>query len=417
MTDTELLITKETRALSRLEMLDAKTGNSYMKRGRVCRMRTGGGRRILGGEHGSQYYHVMSRTTGGDFLMKSEEKEAFRKIMRRMGKFSGVQVLTWVVLDNHFHILARVPEKKTYLEQFDDREGEPLGAGEERLMKHLTSLYTHAYISRVREELADLRTRGMDDQAEQFLENYKRRFCDISLYIKEVKERFSRWYNKKHSRKGTLWMSRFKSVLVENGDALRAISAYIDLNPVRAGLVEDPKDYRWCGYAEAVAGVREGRRGLCRVMGKSVDSWHKHGSWYRCWLMIDGKEVEEDKIHHVKARTGIPKEKVEAELKKGGRLSLGHKLRSRVSHFTEGAAIGSRSFVETSFEQNREKFGPCRKIGAKPMGVIELLKMDCKVDRSEVDHPPNAQNAENEKLKYREEKFYTLQGAIRRFQK
>jgi hypothetical protein len=41
--------------------------------------------------------------------------------------------------------------------------------------------------------------------------------------------------------------------MVEDGEALRTISAYLDLNPVRAGLVDDPKDYRWGGYAEAMA--------------------------------------------------------------------------------------------------------------------------------------------------------------------
>jgi exodeoxyribonuclease V beta subunit len=40
------------------------------------------------------------------------------------------------------------------------------------------------------------------------------------------------------------------------------MAAYIDLNPVRAGLVKDPKDYRWCGYAEALSGSRRAQRGL-----------------------------------------------------------------------------------------------------------------------------------------------------------
>jgi hypothetical protein len=52
---------------------------------------------------------------------------------------------------------------------------------------------------------------------------------------------------------GTLWEGRFKSVLVEGtGQTLSTMAAYIDLNPVRAGIVKDPADYRWSGYAEAV---------------------------------------------------------------------------------------------------------------------------------------------------------------------
>ena len=64
-----------------------------------------------------------------------------------------------------------------------------------------------------------------------------------------------RHQQRRHGRKGTLWEDRFRSVLVEGaGLALATMAAYIDLNPVRAGMVEDPKDYRWSGYGAAMAG-------------------------------------------------------------------------------------------------------------------------------------------------------------------
>jgi len=85
--------------------------------------------------------------------------------------------------------------------------------------------------------------------------------------MKLLKQRFTQWYNGRTGRKGTLWEERFKSVLVEGiGQGLRAMAAYIDLNPVRAGLVTDPKDYRWSGYGEAMAGNKRARLGLQRVV-------------------------------------------------------------------------------------------------------------------------------------------------------
>ena len=71
-----------------------------------------------------------------------------------------------------------------------------------------------------------------------------------------VKQRFSRWYNRRQpgGRVGTLWESRYRSTLVERGQTLQAMSFYIDLNPVRAGLVKDPKDCRWCSHGAAAAG-------------------------------------------------------------------------------------------------------------------------------------------------------------------
>jgi len=356
---------KHSRGLSDLERVDCKTGYLGGKAGRIYRSWSGGRCRILGGEDDAYSYHVMSRTTGGDFLLGAEEKEAFRRIMRRMSRFCGVKVLTYCIMDNHFHVLVRVPSKTAFLKRFEDREGEDAGAGEERLLAHLSVLYSKAYIAHVREELEWMRSRGMEADAEAFLGKYKRRFCDLSLFVKEVKERFSRWYNKKHGRRGTLWMDRFKSVLVEDGEALRTMAAYIDLNPVRAGIVEDPKDYRWSGYGEAVGGSKRARRGLCRVMGKPLDSWAENGSWYRCWLLADGEEVVGDEVRQVRARPGMSAEKVTAELAKGGEFSRVEDLLHRVSYLTRGLAFGSRRFVERVFEKYRDKFGPTRSRAAK----------------------------------------------------
>ena len=63
--------------------------------------------------------------------------------------------------------------------------------------------------------------------------------------MKAIKQDFSVYYNRKHRRKGTLWGERFKSVIVENGETLVNCLAYVELNPIRAGIVKKPEDYRW----------------------------------------------------------------------------------------------------------------------------------------------------------------------------
>jgi len=361
-------------SLGRLEMLECQTGAAILKNGQICRIGGPKRKRVLGGsggDLGSYCYHVMTRTCGAERILDAEDLEGLRIIIRKMALFSGVKVMTYCLLSNHWHLLVKVPSKVSFLKQFDDREGEEEGGGESRLMGHLLTLYSEAYVTRLQVELKDMRKRGLGDAAEAVLARYKRRFCDLSLYVKEVKERFSRWYNKKHDRVGTVWSGRFKSVLVEDGVALRTMAAYIDLNPVRAGIVEDPKDYRWCGYAEAVAGSRHARRGLCMVMQKPQDSWKKCSSWYRCWLMLDGKEVEADEkteANHVKIRKGIPKERADKALKAQGRLTVGERVLSRMKYLTEGAAIGSKGFIQTVYAQYRENLGESRTIEAKSMG-------------------------------------------------
>ena len=325
---------------------------------------SGGRFRILGkGPLESYCYHVMSRTCGGEVFFDDVEKEALRRVLWRMAEFSGIKVVTYCLMSNHFHLLAEVPHRATWLQRFDGLQGEA------KLLDHLDILYSRTYVDLLRDELSDLRTRGMAVLAEQRLDALKKRFCDLSLFVKEVKERFSRWFNKRRGRRGTLWMDRFKSVLVEGkGESLRTMAAYIDLNPVRAGLVKDPKDYRWCGYAEALGGSRRAQRGLCKALSKPVDGWKSAGAAaaYRCLLHAEGREVKDAQNEKVVSR-GVTAESARAVLAEKGRLSPAELVRLRVRYFTDSLVLGSKEFVEGIFEAQRDLFGPKRKNGARRM--------------------------------------------------
>ncbi|WPJ94655.1 transposase [Coraliomargarita algicola] len=188
-------------------------------------------------------YHCMTRVVNGERLFQGREKEMLRKMIWQVADFCGVQVLTYCVMSNHFHVLLRVPDRQ----QVDDAE----------LMRRYQVLYPKptkyqaASVKVLRSQLeAD------SEEAQLLRAKLLARMGDVSEYMKAVKQRFSVWFNRNHKRYGTLWADRFKSVLVEgHGNPLQTMAAYIDLNPVRAGLVEDPKDYRFCGYAEAVASL------------------------------------------------------------------------------------------------------------------------------------------------------------------
>jgi hypothetical protein len=70
------------------------------------------------------------------------------------------------------------------------------------------------------------------------------KLSNLSEFMREIKVNFARFYNRRHNRRGYFWGDRFKSVIVENGETLINCLAYIDLNPLRAGLVERPEQYR-----------------------------------------------------------------------------------------------------------------------------------------------------------------------------
>jgi REP element-mobilizing transposase RayT len=330
----------------------------------AARSWSGGRRRVLGGEiWASNTYHVMSRTCGGEVFFDDVEKEALRRLLWKMSEFCGVRLVTYCIMGNHFHALVEVPKREIWLERFAGPEGE------EKLFEHLRLLYSKEFIGLLRQELAELRRLGLESLATAKLERIQRRFCDLSLFVKEVKERFSRWFNKRRERRGTLWMDRFKSVLVEGrGEPLHTMAAYIDLNPVRAGLVEDPKDYRWSGYGEAMGGSQRARRGLAKVTGKPVDGWEKAGGAeaYRCLLFSSGVEIRDAQNVNV-VEHGVSAEEARAVLQQKGRLSKAERVRLRVRYFSESLVLGGKAFVEAVYEANRGRYSPKRKQGARPI--------------------------------------------------
>ena len=334
----------------------------------AARSWSGGRRRILGkGALESYTYHVMSRTCGGEVLFDDVEKEALRRLLWKMAEFSGVRLVTYCIMGNHFHALVEVPKREIWLERFAG------DGGEERLYEHLRTLYSREFVGLLKQEMEELRKLGMDTLALAKLESIKKRFCDLSIFVKEVKERYSRWFNKRHERKGTLWMDRYKSVMVEGkGEPLHTMAAYIDLNPVRAGLVEDPKDYRWCGYAEAVSGSRRAQRGLSKVTAKPVDGWEQSGGAeaYRCLLFANGVEIRDAQNRKV-MRLGVTADEARQVLKEKGKLSTAEMVRLRVRYFSDGLVLGSKEFVESVFTENREKFGPKRRDGARRVSESE----------------------------------------------
>ena len=286
-------------------------------------------------------YHAMSRVVGGEMLFEAREKEVLRKMLWQVADFCGVEVLTYSIMSNHFHVLLRVPEK--------DR-----AVTDEELLRRFKVLYPkptkYQTASFTRFE-ASLRE-GSED-AMEFRRRLLARMHDLAAFMKTLKQRFSIWYNRNHDgRLGTLWMERYKSVLVQgDGNPLQTMAAYIDLNPVRAGLVEDPKDYRWCGYAEAVAGAKRAQHGIERIWATYADGSRREGdaanlksalAAHRSLIFGKGASPWTCRGKLIDRATA---EKVLNEQK--GELPISVVLRCRIRYFTDGAILGSSEFVHS----------------------------------------------------------------------
>ena len=339
--------------------------------------------RLLG--EGRSFYHCMSRVVDRRFIFEDAEKDYFLGLMRKLEAFLGVRVVTYCLMSNHFHLLLDVP---------DPEEVAAMTAGwsDEDLLERLSLLYSEEYVAEIRNELNRLRfvdpkTGALGAGNEAHIERIRRRYLDrmgsMACFMQSLKQRFSSWYNRLNARRGTLWEDRYKSVLVEGSrDALSTMAAYIDLNPVRARLVKDPKDYRWCGYGEAVVGGELARASLAVLLefgGEYVDHediragrvWKKVGSAYRLVLYGVGEERRGIDDAGGAIREGFSREEAIKVWEAGGHLSTAEVLRCRVRYFVDGVAIGSRYFVDDLFQRNRKCFGPKRKSGARKMKGAE----------------------------------------------
>jgi len=295
------------------------------------------------------YYHLMSQVVRQQFIFGDEEKRYFQWLMRRLEKFMGVRVLTYCIMSNHFHILLEVPEC------------ESLSDGE--LFERIDGYYSWSRTERIHRKYERLKAcdleAGNDKMVTAWRRTYLVRMGSLSHFAKDLKEFFTKWYNKKTEQTGTLWTERFRSVLVEDSEsALLTMAAYIDLNPVRAKMVKDPKAYRFSGYGEAMSGGSSSRNGICALAqivrrdNKFVE-WEKAQSIYRVHLFAEGDG------------RGIDSERVKEVLEAKGKLSKPELLSCRVRYFRDGLAIGSKTFVEQVFETHREWFGEKRKDGAR----------------------------------------------------
>lgn len=319
-------------------------------------------------------------------VFEAQDKEVFRKIMRNLEAFMGVRVVTYCLMTNHFHLLVEVPDKE---------EMEPLTEAE--LLRLLPVLHDSVTAKGVEQELDRARASGSERWQAEILARYEKRRGDLSFFLKELKQRVTLYMNKRLNRRGTLWEGRYKSVLVEgNEQALLTIAAYIDLNPVRAGMVESPEDYRWCGYAEALSGgrgARQARQGLGTILCESLQDsdyradWRRTQNRYRLFLFTEAEERSEDVATGTTARRGVSEHRLDAVVKAQGSLPVRDVLRHRVRYFCDGAILGTAEFVNEVFARERERGRyptAKRETGARKMrgakwGELRVLR-DLQVD-------------------------------------
>ena len=177
------------------------------------------------------WYHVISKTVRGAFLLRDGEEDRKQWIEDRLKFLSevfAIDVAGFAILDNHLHVLVRLSS-----EQLQNASDEELvrrwgklfpPRGKDRKPLKVTKAW-------VQQKLADAK----------FVAQTRERLADLGWFMKCLKEPLARIVNQNESQTGAFWQSRYKSIAILDEEALLATCAYIDLNPVAAGVAALPE--------------------------------------------------------------------------------------------------------------------------------------------------------------------------------
>ena len=299
------------------------------------------------------YYHLTSHTVDKTPYFSKLDKERFLYWLVRYAEFCGIKICENSPMSNHIHVLAKVPCRPAPDALPDDQE----------LIRLLALVSSKTKVKHFMEDLQEARERGDVERINALREKVLARMWNLSKFMQQLLSRFAQEYNRRYGRKGALWRERFRSSVVEDNVSLVRVAAYIALNPVRAGMVRDPLEYRWSGYAQLAAGDKRVWERGAYVLGECIRIENRKDflKEYRKLLYIEGAEVTEGSLLGGKARSGFKEEDVNKVLERGGELTMAEMLRVKVRYFGDGLVIGSREFVEQAIERYSEYKGRKRK--------------------------------------------------------
>ena len=214
----------------------------------------------------SRCYHLISRLAHQAFFLDDDEKTRAVGLLRLFEEFSGVIVLAYAIMSNHFHIFIYVPEP----EVIDDKE----------ILRRINALYRESSLAQVLGEWTRLRdeeakllghARPTEKHVSRFGEyrrSFLRRMWNSSEFMRTYKQHFTMSFNGRRDHHGTMFEGRYHE---RNHRPERPVmwrtAAYVDINAWKAGIVEKAEDYEWCSFAAAVRGDRKARRGYAFMYG------------------------------------------------------------------------------------------------------------------------------------------------------
>lgn len=296
-------------------------------------------RKVLIDRNREQCFHVISRVVERRHAFGEREKYQFVRMMKQFEKFSGVKVYSYCVMSNHFHLMVSVPAS-------------PKKVSNEEVLKRMGYIYTAERMEAYEAELNYWKENKQETLIAEFYERMRRRMFCLSTFVKDLKQKYTRWFNSEHERKGTLWEERFKCVLMEGKENyLITLFKYIELNPIRAKIVPKPGEYKWTLFSEALDGNTEAQK----VLGDLFKPYC-HSKWEILKNYITEKLFDE--IRHSEISDTEQANTTASNVVNSGRES---EFQLRIRQLTEGFVIGSKEFIGEFFEMKKTQLHSSRK--------------------------------------------------------
>ena len=302
------------------------------------------------------YYHVMNRLAGpkeGHWPLTDVDKEKGFELIQSACRYFLIEPIAMTFMGNHFHLVVYVPSEAEM--PSDQAVGER---------------YNAFYAGKKCGKFGI----GNTDEPER-LAKVKAEMVDLSLFMKWFSQVYTRYYNRANKLRGRLWADRFKSVLLDRNGALWNCVKYVELNPVRANLTEDAADYRFCSWGRYKgSGVHPfaanfekhlGGMGERFTVGAASEANASlspvpalRASQEQLYLAFEAEMVR-TVLTEKTAATAANEAAIESEVKavRAGQRKESMPLRflRRTRHWTDGAIIGSKAFVQETACLFREK--------------------------------------------------------------
>lgn len=280
-------------------------------------------------DHQGSYYHLIARTAGtaSERPFGDLEKRRLVDLIHELDRFYTVEILSYAVMSNHVHLVvhasSELPEPPEAVRRFARR-------------------YPDSVPPRV----------GTPE-----FERLQRRLRNISELMKDLQMRFTCWFNRTRpeERRGRLWGDRFKSVLLQGKgcSAVWSCIKYVELNAVRAGIVEDPSDYRFSSWGRY---SRTGRH-------PCENSFLGHARTVLGEQFRDGPdasiftELHADMARITSGERGNSPEEtaaIFAAARGAEKTAPWVRATGRVRFWTDGGAIGGKEFVQECYADDTD---------------------------------------------------------------